>query len=831
MSVLQQPPQEADLDLYDLCVVGAGPVGLSLALAAQARGLRVLVLEAGRQDPGESAPDWSGSSLVRPQHHAPLALATHTGLAGTTWLWGGRCVPFEAHDFEPRAQVPGVAWPLTWSEVQPWYEAAARCVDCGSAEFRRPLPPEAQGPVRQLSRFELTQLERWSHQPRLIGSLGQQALTVSGLDLLFDARVEALGFSASGDHLESVQVKHRGQDLRVHARHVVLAGGALGVTRLLLQAQRQHPTLFGGPDGPLGRYYMGHIMGSIARLVLAHPEDVRWLDFGRDACGTYVRRRLTPSAATQREQGLLNTSFYIDNPPFYDASHRNPTLSAVFMGLAIAPIGRRLVAEAMRLKHIGPPPHRWWAHGLNIVRRPWRAALDVIDILRHRYLSKVRKPGFVLRNAGGTYALDYHAEQVPHADSRVTLRNDQGDLQIDFRYQAQDIDSVLRAHALLDQDLRAAGLGHLVYERPEAERAAHVFEQASDGFHQIGTTRMSADPAQGVVDGNARVHGVDNLHIASSSVFSTSGEANPTLLAVALGLRLASHLGDLLQAPGAASSPFAAQPASDRTAPMRQITLPGTGLRLSRLVFGTASLHHLARETDRQALLRAAIEAGFSHVDTSPLYGHGVAEASLGALPSELAQRITLTTKVGLYAPAGARASIPDLYARKLLGKVLPVLNRAVVEGSVQRARLSFEASLRRLRRERVDLLLLHEPVAAQIACDEWQRWLQGLQAQGQIGAWGVAGEAPAVAAMLATHGALCPVVQVRDSLTQHQADVVLAAGRPLQLTYGYLADPGSAGLTVAQRLGQALLRNPEGAILVSTRQAQRVAALARLGA
>lgn len=828
MSVLQQPPSEADV--YDLCVVGAGPVGLSLALAAQARGLRVLVLEAGREDPAQSAPDWSGSSLVRPQHHAPLALATHTGLAGTTWLWGGRCVPFEAHDFEARAQVPGVAWPLSWADVQPWYEAAARCVDCGSSEFRRPLPPEAQGPVRQLSRFELTQLERWSHQPRLIGSLGQQALAATGLDLLFDARVEALDFSPGGEHLGSIQASRLGQNLRVCARRFVLAGGALAVTRLLLQAQRQQPALFGGPDGPLGRYYMGHIMGSIARLVLSRPDDVRWLDFSRDDCGTYVRRRLTPSAATQREQGLLNTSFYIDNPPFYDASHRNPTLSAVFMGLAIAPVGRRLVAEAMRLKHIGPAPYHWLAHGLNIVRRPWRAAWDVLDILRHRYLSAVRKPGFVLRNAGGTYALDYHAEQVPHADSRVRLQNDQGDLQIDFHYQPQDIDSVLRAHALLDQDLRAAGLGHLAYERPEAERAAHVFEQASDGFHQIGTTRMSADPAQGVVDGNARVHGVDNLYVASSSVFTTSGEANPTLLAVALGLRLASHLGDLQQAPAATSTHFAARAASDRTATMRQITLPGTDLRLSRLVFGTASLHHRAREADRQALLRAAIEAGFSHFDTSPMYGNGVAEASLGALPRELAQGITLTTKVGLYAPAGARASVPDLYARKLLGKVLPVLNRAVVDGSVQRARLSFGASLRRLRRERVELLLLHEPVASLLVCDEWLKFLQGLQSQGQIGAWGVAGEAPAVAAMLATHAVLCPVVQVRDSLSQHQADAVLAAGRPLQLTYGYLADPGAAGLSVAQRLEQAMLRNPEGAVLVSTRQVDRVAALARFG-
>jgi len=540
MSVLQQAPGERAV--YDLCVMGAGPVGLSLALAAQARGLRVLVVEGGGLDPAQSAPDWSGSTRVKPQHHAPLELATHTGLGGTTWLWGGRCVPFEAHDFEARPQVPGVQWPLSWPEVQPWYEAAALCVDCGSAEFRRPLPPEAQGPVTRLSDFELTQLERWAHQPRLLGSLGQRALACEGLDLLFDTRVESLVFSPNGGQIEALQADCRGQGVQLRARAFVLAGGALGVTRLLLKAQAGRPALFGGPDGPLGRHYMGHILGSIARLVLKQPEDVRWLDFSRDTCGTYVRRRLTPSPALQRAQGLLNTSFYIDNPPFYEPSHRNPTLSAVFMGLAIAPIGRRLVAEAMRLKHIGPRPYRWLAHGLNIARRPWRAALDVIDILRNRYLSSVRKPGFVLRNAGGTYALVYHAEQIPHPDSRVTLNNEAGDLRVDFCYQPQDVDSVLRAHALLDQDLRSAGLGHLEYERPEAQRAAHVFEQATDGFHQIGTTRMSADPAQGVVDGQLRVHGLDNLYIASSSVFCTSGEANPTLLAVALGLRLADHL-------------------------------------------------------------------------------------------------------------------------------------------------------------------------------------------------------------------------------------------------------------------------------------------------
>jgi choline dehydrogenase-like flavoprotein len=62
----------------------------------------------------------------------------------------------------------------------------------------------------------------------------------------------------------------------------------------------------------------------------------------------------------------------------------------------------------------------------------------------------------------------------------------------------------------------------------------------------MGTTRMAADPRQGVVDADCRVHGIDNLYVAGSSVFPTCGAANPTLTIVALALRLADHLRERL---------------------------------------------------------------------------------------------------------------------------------------------------------------------------------------------------------------------------------------------------------------------------------------------
>ena len=120
---------------------------------------------------------------------------------------------------------------------------------------------------------------------------------------------------------------------------------------------------------------------------------------------------------------------------------------------------------------------------------------------------------------------------------------------IDFRYAPQDLASVLESHRYLDEQLRASGRGRLVYLDAEEDRAAAVLAQATDGFHHIGTTRMSADPADGVVDSQCRVHGLDNLYIASSSVFVTAGEANPTFLAVCLAVRLARHLAKTLSEP------------------------------------------------------------------------------------------------------------------------------------------------------------------------------------------------------------------------------------------------------------------------------------------
>jgi D-threo-aldose 1-dehydrogenase len=252
--------------------------------------------------------------------------------------------------------------------------------------------------------------------------------------------------------------------------------------------------------------------------------------------------------------------------------------------------------------------------------------------------------------------------------------------------------------------------------------------------------------------------------------------------------------------------------------------LPGTGFALSRFIFGTASLFNAGSRADRLHLLDRAYERGFSHFDTAPYYGFGAAERDLRPLLAAHLD-VTITTKVGLYSPGGEGQPDAMIFARKAAGRLLPDLSRPRVDWSVARARASLDASLRRLGRDRADLYMLHEPDPALLAADEWLRWLEREIADGRVRHFGIAVDDKRLAPMLDKAPALAPVVQAIDSIADREADILARYGRPLQITYGYVShalrrDRNADALAV---LGQALARNPEGAIIVSTRQPDRL--------
>jgi aryl-alcohol dehydrogenase-like predicted oxidoreductase len=259
---------------------------------------------------------------------------------------------------------------------------------------------------------------------------------------------------------------------------------------------------------------------------------------------------------------------------------------------------------------------------------------------------------------------------------------------------------------------------------------------------------------------------------------------------------------------------------------MQSVQIDQTELRVSRWSFGTASLHHLPRSIQRQRLLRAAVNGGFTHFDTSPYYGYGLAERELSGLIKHGRAALTLATKVGLYPPGHGLHRPLGMWYRKVVGRVVRRVAAPRVDWSIAEARKSLEESLRRLGTDYVDVLYLHEPDAMLIAADQFLRWLEDEQVKGRIRYWGLAGLAPPMMDLVRGGSRLAHVLQVKDSVGGHEANALIEAARKLQFTYGYLSGLRKSSLAVgwSDYVSSILARNPHGSVVVATRRIERIA-------
>jgi len=531
-------------------VVGAGPAGIVQALELRRRGIQATMLAGGLDGFSDKFQALADAEIADPRRHAPMDIAVRRALGGTSLLWGGRCLPFDDIDLADRPHVPHGGWPLTHDAIRPWYALGMGYLNAGAPDFSAEVP--GFGP---LAECRIDRLERWSERRNLGQRYRKTLADDPGLCVLLGAVATGLDIDPASGRVVGVEVcLASGERVKLRAGAVVLACGGLETTRLMLAARIAQPRLFGGAESALGRFYMGHFEGRIADIVFepALPDD--YFSFFIDESGRYARRRITINDDCQQRHGLLNACFWPDNPALSDPVHRSAILSLAYLSLAAPLLGRFLEPEAIRRKHLEQGVNAPLRHLANIIAGLPEAVREAARFLYRRYAATPRLPGFFIRNRARRYALFYHSEQAPNPASTVSLigaRDALGipRLKIDLRYGGGDAASIVASHAIIDRDLRAAALGHVEYHVPAEARADRVWEQMTDGYHQIGTIRMAADPKRGVVDANCRVHGTPNLFVASSAVFPTSGQANPTLLITALSARLAAHVAESIRAP------------------------------------------------------------------------------------------------------------------------------------------------------------------------------------------------------------------------------------------------------------------------------------------
>jgi choline dehydrogenase-like flavoprotein len=530
----------------DICIVGAGAAGITLALQFLTSGRRILLLESGGDLEEPDTQALYDGEVADERLHAPTVRFRHRRFGGTTGIWGGRCMPFDAIDFERRDWIADSGWPFGLDALLPYYPEANRICEVGAFAYTAETAfPRGMRPLfRHFAgrRFTDNTLERFSCPTDFARRYRHRLASSRDVRVVLHANVTNIATARDGGRVERLDVRTlAGRSLSVRADRVVLATGGLEVPRLLLASRDQHANGIGNAHDLVGRYYMCHMAGTLGEFTSAAGRDVVWHGYDIADDGVYCRRRLALTARAQRDLGVGNFIARLHHPRIPDPSHRTGPLSALFLAKPLIgyEYGKRLHGPET------PGLRTWLAHARNVLLDPINTAKFVFDLVRGRALAERKFPSIIVRPKTGRYTLDVHAEQLPNRDSRVHLTNSRDALgmqrlRVDWRSGAGDIETVRRAVRALADDLAETGCDVLRYDEEQVE--ADILRDGAYGGHHIGTARMAASPSRGVVDADCRVHGVDNLYIAGSAVFPTSGQANPTLTIVALALRLAETL-------------------------------------------------------------------------------------------------------------------------------------------------------------------------------------------------------------------------------------------------------------------------------------------------
>ncbi len=509
---------------YDVAVVGSGPAGLAIVNRLAGSNIRVCLIEAGGRDlelrtqrlyRGETV----GSSYYR------LAMCRYRLFGGTSNRWGGWLRPLDEIDYERREWLPGSGWPISHQAVARHHGDAAAVLNAPSPEFGLAHWAEQMPPGLPLSGDFENAIIQLGPQTNFAESLGERILNAPNVTALLHANVTELLLEPGTARLASVAVRTLGGSTRhVRARAFVLATGGIENARLLLASRRQRPAGLGNEHDLVGRYFIEHPhvpAGHIAGISDSAPTGFYAIHAG----GSAARGILKPSEAGLRTHRLPSCSISLEDPAYH-------TVGTPFLGWS--PYVMVYPVNAYRAIHRIEP--RVGNRVKAVAERAWMAA-------RHRQTLKLEHDARARSGTAGAplVSLYFRVEQIPDPSNRVTLLDRRDELgvpltRLRWRVSERDLATVTDWLGVLDRQLRSAGIGHIV---PPVDGWG---DQIIGGPHHIGTTRMSFAPSSGVVNSDCRVHSVENLYIAGSSVFTTGGHANPTFTIVALALRLAEHL-------------------------------------------------------------------------------------------------------------------------------------------------------------------------------------------------------------------------------------------------------------------------------------------------
>lgn len=497
----------------EICIVGAGAAGITLARELNGSGLDCVLLESGGTEFDNTTQElYAGDNIGRPFLDLTTCRLRYFG--GTTNHWSGWCLPLDPIDFETREGVPYRGWPFGRFALYRWYRRAQDVCQIGPFDYapnhwgvvQTKLPAPFRGP------HFIPRIAQLSPPTRFGSAYGPELQSSSNITVYLQANACRFETNDAGSEVASLSVRTlSGRGFKVNAKVFVVAAGGIENARLLLASGRTEGQGVGDGRGLIGRFLMTHICFWAGLLAVADPP----------------------------------TDFYFD--PGYFRTYQSgstPRSFVPFVGLS---------EETMRQRQL-PNIKLLWKYETPGASDAGGTLTDLHSILhdiegRPQYVnSKVFQREGVPVTGPKVFL---NLEPVPNPDSRIRLSGERDAIgmrkvAVDWNVTAADKRHGAAILRLLGAEMARTGFGRLRSFLEDGDDAIWPADMYGDQHH-MGTTRMHRDPSLGVVNEDCRVHGVANLYVAGSSVFPTAGAANPTLTITALALRLADHLKEELR--------------------------------------------------------------------------------------------------------------------------------------------------------------------------------------------------------------------------------------------------------------------------------------------
>ena len=513
----------------DVCIIGAGAAGITVAREFLGTHFTVLVLESGGLD-NEAVIQKLNESEVVGLPHAGVEKGRVRAFGGSTIAWGGQNLRLGAFDFQKRSWVPNSGWPITLQDIEPYYDRAERVLQLGPNIRYQDLC--ARAGVEPLA-FDSDKLylgcSLWSPSPNFGTTYRKELREARNISVILHANVTEIVTNQAATTVDRIEVRTlSGKKGTARARFYIICCGGIESARLLLASDRVEQQGVGNKRDLVGRYFQDHVHIWYNDIVTTNRKRLQ------NSCESFfIRgRKYAPlialSERIQAEKQLVRIHgtviFWMEADSSVAAAK---TLFRAVRGKTLPPLGE--------LRHL-----------------LGNSLADPGELLGIAYRYYVQKRAGTPKR--GRVYLAALCEMAPDPNSRITLSEIRDQLgtrraRIDWRVGELERRTASEYIRTIANELERLGVG--TYDLKQAallddERA--WVKMATDNNHHMGTTRMHESDKLGVVDSNCQVHGIDNLYIGSSAVFPSSGSSYPTLTILALCIRVADRLKDLLTA-------------------------------------------------------------------------------------------------------------------------------------------------------------------------------------------------------------------------------------------------------------------------------------------